>query len=635
MRSSGARDGVASGCPPASRSRARAGRRAGDRQDDAVGGGDRRRPRCRRARARRPPERRRGPAVVRRADRPLRGVSAGRAAGAAAEALEVALLRRSPVGVPPQPHAIGLGLRNALAACAPVLVAIDDIQWLDAPSAEALAFAARRLDGADVGFLFARRPGEPVGGRARPGAALAGAAAGRAIEPGAIRELLGGTPAELARRIAEATLGNPLFALEVARALPGRRAPSSRSRPRSRICSARASRRWRAAAPRSCSRSRSAATCTWTSWRRSPRAAPRDRRRARRRRAARRRRPRARLAPAARRRGAHRRAPGRAPRAATPRSPTPSREPEQRALHFALATPRPDAELAARLSTAAARAAARGARPEAVALAEQALRLTPRPVRSSARRRRRARRPSPRAAAAAASPRAAAPLTLAAAAALAAPRPAALSLRRPPPLSGSPRGAAVALARRPARATASRLGYLDVAGERQRLADLLLPEVEGCRPGRCACGRGCCSPTPASTRARTTARASTGRSPRRATIRRCARACSRSARCAPRRRGSSGFATPRRGRCEALPELDAIRALGWARALRGRDLGEVCARFARAARAGAQLVDAPEPLAALQRSWRGEIARRARGSTRASSRSPPSAGRTSRTRGCG
>src|SRR5262245_6392476 len=59
-------------------------------------------------------------------------------------ALEVALLRRSPgEEEPPLPHAIGLGLRNTLAACAPVLVAIDDIQWLDPASADALAFAAR------------------------------------------------------------------------------------------------------------------------------------------------------------------------------------------------------------------------------------------------------------------------------------------------------------------------------------------------------------------------------------------------------------------------------------------------------------------------------------------------------------
>ncbi len=74
-------------------------------------------------------------------------------------ALEVALLRREPDGAAPEPHAIGLALRGALAAAAPVLVAIDDVQSLDAPSAEALAFAARRLLDAPVGFLLARREG--------------------------------------------------------------------------------------------------------------------------------------------------------------------------------------------------------------------------------------------------------------------------------------------------------------------------------------------------------------------------------------------------------------------------------------------------------------------------------------------
>ena len=49
------------------------------------------------------------------------------------------------------------GLR-ALAAAGPLLVAIDDLQWLDPPSVEALGFAARRLDGAPVRFLLSRRP---------------------------------------------------------------------------------------------------------------------------------------------------------------------------------------------------------------------------------------------------------------------------------------------------------------------------------------------------------------------------------------------------------------------------------------------------------------------------------------------
>jgi predicted ATPase len=63
-------------------------------------------------------------------------------------ALEVALLREEPDGAPPQPHAIAAGVLSALRALAPLLVAVDDLQWLDAPSADALAFAARRLAGA-------------------------------------------------------------------------------------------------------------------------------------------------------------------------------------------------------------------------------------------------------------------------------------------------------------------------------------------------------------------------------------------------------------------------------------------------------------------------------------------------------
>ena len=41
----------------------------------------------------------------------------------------------------------------------PDLIAIDDVQWLDQPSADLLAFVARRLGEADVRFLLARRPG--------------------------------------------------------------------------------------------------------------------------------------------------------------------------------------------------------------------------------------------------------------------------------------------------------------------------------------------------------------------------------------------------------------------------------------------------------------------------------------------
>ena len=79
-------------------------------------------------------------------------------------ALEVALLRREPSAVAPEPRAIALGMLNALraqAARGSLLVAIDDVQWLDRPSAEVVVFVARRLEGERVSFLLARRPGPP------------------------------------------------------------------------------------------------------------------------------------------------------------------------------------------------------------------------------------------------------------------------------------------------------------------------------------------------------------------------------------------------------------------------------------------------------------------------------------------
>jgi DNA-binding CsgD family transcriptional regulator len=66
------------------------------------------------------------------------------------EALEVALLARPADGKPPATHAIGRGVLAALSALAdagPVLLAIDDAQWLDEGSLDALEFALRRIAG--------------------------------------------------------------------------------------------------------------------------------------------------------------------------------------------------------------------------------------------------------------------------------------------------------------------------------------------------------------------------------------------------------------------------------------------------------------------------------------------------------
>jgi DNA-binding CsgD family transcriptional regulator len=145
-------------------------------------------------------------------------------------ALEVALLRAEAESRPPEPRAISLGFLSALRALAAggqILVAIDDVPWLDPPSADALTFAARRLELARVSFLLTRRPGSPT--------MLA-----RALEPGGLRRLevgplsLGATrqllfeqlglslPRPVLRRLFEGSQGNPLFALELGRALAER-----------------------------------------------------------------------------------------------------------------------------------------------------------------------------------------------------------------------------------------------------------------------------------------------------------------------------------------------------------------------------------------------------------------------------
>jgi predicted ATPase len=64
-------------------------------------------------------------------------------------ALEIALLRSLVVGAPPDQRAVSgavLDVLRLLAADAPVILAIDDVQWLDRPSARVIQFALRRLE---------------------------------------------------------------------------------------------------------------------------------------------------------------------------------------------------------------------------------------------------------------------------------------------------------------------------------------------------------------------------------------------------------------------------------------------------------------------------------------------------------
>jgi AAA ATPase domain len=58
---------------------------------------------------------------------------------------------------------VSVGLLSLLAeACddGPVLCCVDDVQWLDGPSAEALVFAARRFQAEPIALLMAARDGD-------------------------------------------------------------------------------------------------------------------------------------------------------------------------------------------------------------------------------------------------------------------------------------------------------------------------------------------------------------------------------------------------------------------------------------------------------------------------------------------
>jgi DNA-binding NarL/FixJ family response regulator len=141
-------------------------------------------------------------------------------------ALEVALLRAEPGTVPPEPRAIALALLNllrALAAERPLLIAIDDLQWLDPSSEDALVFAARRLDSEAIGLLLARRPR-----RRTPLERVLDRRLER-IEVGPLdvdetRRMLAdrlglSLPRSQLQRIVDAAEGNPLYALELGRTL--------------------------------------------------------------------------------------------------------------------------------------------------------------------------------------------------------------------------------------------------------------------------------------------------------------------------------------------------------------------------------------------------------------------------------
>jgi hypothetical protein len=145
-------------------------------------------------------------------------------------ALEVALLRDDSSDDPVDDRALAVavhGVLQVLSRREPVLLAVDDVQWLDPTSSSALAFALRRLDGNDVRLLLARRI---VEGRQAIG--LEQALAPERVErlhvgPLSVgglhrflRDRLGRPlPRQTLLRVHGRSEGNPFFALELSRGL--------------------------------------------------------------------------------------------------------------------------------------------------------------------------------------------------------------------------------------------------------------------------------------------------------------------------------------------------------------------------------------------------------------------------------
>jgi DNA-binding CsgD family transcriptional regulator len=134
------------------------------------------------------------------------------------EALETAFGLSA--GPPPDRFLVGLAVLGLLSEAAgerPLIGVVDDHQWLDRASAQALGFAARRLAADPVGLVFAARvPGQDVAGL--PELAVGGLA-DRDARALLASVLPGPLDARVRDQIIADTHGNPLALLQLPRGL--------------------------------------------------------------------------------------------------------------------------------------------------------------------------------------------------------------------------------------------------------------------------------------------------------------------------------------------------------------------------------------------------------------------------------
>ena len=145
-------------------------------------------------------------------------------------AVDRVLLRADSAGHPTDQHVVAAAIASVfdrLAADSPVLIAIDDVQWLDRSSQDVVAFASRRFKGR-VGLLVTERA-DTDGGNSATWLHLSRPDGVERVRVGPLS--LGGLHALISTRIgrsfprptmvriAEISGGNPFFALELARAI--------------------------------------------------------------------------------------------------------------------------------------------------------------------------------------------------------------------------------------------------------------------------------------------------------------------------------------------------------------------------------------------------------------------------------
>jgi len=148
------------------------------------------------------------------------------------QALDAALLRSEALGDSVDPRAVSLAAAHAfrrLAADVPIIVAIDDLQWIDGPSARVLSFVLRRVADERIGVLVSIRLGSGSSGdpvdldRALTQTTHVGVGPlpleplGRILRDRTRQRL----PHPDVARLHRITGGNPLFAIEMARAASG------------------------------------------------------------------------------------------------------------------------------------------------------------------------------------------------------------------------------------------------------------------------------------------------------------------------------------------------------------------------------------------------------------------------------